>query len=141
MHIDSLVNTRLPESADRAAVEEHIDLFRKANRRLRDSSLKLDLPEQFLAAVLSISFPASFNPVKVYLQQLDAKAYTFNEVSRHMLNEQEPTRRRRANQRRLYRAGGRVRDVHPIEQTVVHANQTQRLRGPQRIPQAHELVL
>jgi len=82
-----IINMRLPEGADRSATEQHIYKMRQLNQRLKDSGRDMDFKEGTLAGILSNSFPASYDPIKMSLGQLDHKAYTFKAVERAMLEE------------------------------------------------------
>ena len=51
------------------------------------SGRDMDFKEGTMAGILSNSFPASYDPIKMSLGQLDHKAYTFKAVERAMLEE------------------------------------------------------
>ena len=86
-HTAEIINMRLPEGADRSATEQHIHKMRQLNQRLKDSGRDMDFKEGTMAGILSNSFPASYDPIKMSLGQLDHKAYTFKAVERAMLEE------------------------------------------------------
>lgn len=86
-HMAEIINMRLPEGADRSATEQHIYKMRQLNQRLKDSGRDMDFKEGTMAGILSNSFPASYDPIKMSLGQLDHKAYTFKAVERAMLEE------------------------------------------------------
>ena len=68
-------------------VQEYINKMRSDNDRLRATGLGIEYNDALLAAHLMFSFPASYEPIKMTLATLEQKDFTFETVSRAMLNE------------------------------------------------------
>ena len=89
-HALSLLNllwsTRLTEGGK---VQEHITALRTAHERLVAASVGMEFSDQALAGILMMSFPSSYEPIKMTLSTLRKEDFTVSAVCRAMLNEEQ----------------------------------------------------
>jgi transposase InsO family protein len=85
-YLNLLWSTRLPEGGK---VQEHITALRTAHDRLVAADVGMDFSDQALAGILMMSFPSSYEPIKMTLSTLQKQDFTVSAVSRAMLNEEQ----------------------------------------------------